>query len=530
MRDGARLYADIYRSPDTGASNQVPALLGFSPFGKKFSGLAMLNMMTPWNVGVPDGHLSGLEKFESPDPAEWIPRGYAIISADTRGTGDSDGPIVIMGTQEGEDGYDMVEGLAKLPWCNGAVGMVGNSHLAITQYFCAATQPPSLKAIAPWEACSDLYREQFVRGGIWQGDFFDFISSVFIQGRHGMENFKEMYRRDPFRNAYWDDKRAKLENINIPTYITGSWSSGIHTMGSIRGYLEINSKDKWLRFDPWQEWYDIWAVKESTDELQAFFDKYLKGMDNGWEKTPKVRMTVLRYGESDPTENIVVPDFPIPQTKYTELFFGDNEKLLTSAPSAAGLSSHDSTTMLGSKFTYTFPSKTRLIGIPKAIVHVSCDSADDMDIFVLIRKLDKDSNGMLSLNIPWHAAPVKRIADIADKDMSDLILYVGPVGMLRASHRAIDKSKSMHPQYPFHPHEREDKVPRGTVVELEIGMWAMGVEYEAGESLQVQILGGNPSIAAFKPLASKPRNGANVGMHDVHFGGRTPSRIVLPFL
>jgi len=41
-------------------------------------------MMTPWNVGVADGHLSGLEKFESPDPAEWIPRGYAIISADTR--------------------------------------------------------------------------------------------------------------------------------------------------------------------------------------------------------------------------------------------------------------------------------------------------------------------------------------------------------------------------------------------------------------------------------------------------------------
>jgi hypothetical protein len=27
-----------------------------------------------------------------------------------------------------------------------------------------------------------------------------------------MENFKEMYGRDPFRNTYWDDKRAKLEN------------------------------------------------------------------------------------------------------------------------------------------------------------------------------------------------------------------------------------------------------------------------------------------------------------------------------
>jgi len=114
--------------------------------------------------------------------------------------------------------------------------------------------------------------------------------------------------------------------------------------------------------------------------------------------------------------------------------------------------------------------------------------------------------------------------------MSDLILYVRPVGMLRASNREIDRSKSMHPQYPFYPHERELKVPPGKVVELEIDMWAMGVEYEAGESLQVQILGGNPSVATFKPLAAKPRAGNNVGMHKIHYGGKYPSRIISPFL
>lgn len=58
----------------------------------------------------------------------------------------------------------------------------------------------------------------------------------------------------------------------------------------------------------------------------------------------------------------------------------------------------------------------------------------------------------------------------------------------------------------------------------------MQVEYEAGESLQVQILGGNPSIAAFKPLASKPKNVSNIGMHKVHCGGSTPSRVIRPFL
>lgn len=56
-----------------------------------------------------------------------------------------------MGTTDAEDGYDVIEFLAKLPYCNGAVGMAGNSALAISQYFLAAQQPPSLKAIAPWE-------------------------------------------------------------------------------------------------------------------------------------------------------------------------------------------------------------------------------------------------------------------------------------------------------------------------------------------------------------------------------------------
>ena len=66
--------------------------------------------------------------------------------------------------------------------------------------------------------------------------------------------------------------------------------------------------------------------------------------------------------------------------------------------------------------------------------------------------------------------------------------------MLRASHREIDRSKSIHLQYPFHLYEREQKIPKGTVVELEIGMRALGVEYKGGESLQVQVLGGNPPV------------------------------------
>lgn len=156
MRDGVILYADIYRPPEP--SPKVPAILCWSPFGKKFNGLFSLDHMTPWSLGVKAGTLSGLEKFEAPDPADWVPRGYAIVNIDIRGTHDSGGDMAILGSQEAEDGYDTIEALAEMPWCTGKIGMAGNSHLAIAQWFIAATRPPHLTAIAPWEGCGDLYR------------------------------------------------------------------------------------------------------------------------------------------------------------------------------------------------------------------------------------------------------------------------------------------------------------------------------------------------------------------------------------
>ena len=89
-----------------------------------------------------------------------------MISVDARGAGASEGNVAIMGTQEGEDGYDVIEAVAKMDWCNGNVALAGNSHLAIVQWFIAAQNPPSLKAIAPWEGCSDLYvsRNEVVGG------------------------------------------------------------------------------------------------------------------------------------------------------------------------------------------------------------------------------------------------------------------------------------------------------------------------------------------------------------------------------
>lgn len=131
LRDGTTLYGDVFRPVGSAA---VPAILPWSPYRKSGAGYFSIDTI-PHRAGVPRDRTSGLEKFDAPDPAEWVPRGYAVVNVDARGAYDSEGDIVHFGTQEGRDGYDTVEWIAAQPWCNGAVGMAGTSWLSVAQWY-----------------------------------------------------------------------------------------------------------------------------------------------------------------------------------------------------------------------------------------------------------------------------------------------------------------------------------------------------------------------------------------------------------
>jgi hypothetical protein len=170
------------------------------------------------------------------------------------------------------------------------------------------------------------------------------------------------------------------------------------------------------------------------------------------------------------------------------------------------------------------------MGLPKAVLYMSCPDFNDMIVYVLIRKLDKQGNPMIAINIPWSAAPYSRAADIPESDYSNLMIYYGPTGVLRASHRKTDPSKSIHPQYPFHTHDEVQKITPGEVVKLEIGLWATGVDFEAGEGISVQVSGEYPLVQEFGPRKKAELEERNKGVHQVHVGGEWASHVVLPFV
>ena len=88
------------------------------------------------------------------------------MRVDGRGSGKSPGQCEPWSLAESIDFYDAIEWAAAQPWCNGNVGLSGISYFAINQWFVANHQPPSLKAIIPWEGFADLYRDALFHGGI----------------------------------------------------------------------------------------------------------------------------------------------------------------------------------------------------------------------------------------------------------------------------------------------------------------------------------------------------------------------------
>jgi uncharacterized protein len=286
----------------------------------------------------------------------------------------------------------VIEALAKMDWSNGRIGMAGNSALAIIQWHTASLQPPHLAAIAPWEGSGDLSREQFCRGGVFSMSNFDLITKEIIKGKSGVEDFAEMYRRSPLANAYWNDKRPDMTKIQCPAFISGSEFSSIHTMGAVRGWLEVPHERKWIRWSSHQEWYELYCDKHADRELHLYFGRFLKGIKNGFEeKIPRVRWSALQFGDREAIDNIEYPDFPIPGTEYRELFLYN--KILNASPakeeSVVTYNSEDGKSI--ADFTYRFPGKTRLIGLPKAVLYMSCPDHNDMNVYVILRKRDRST-------------------------------------------------------------------------------------------------------------------------------------------
>ena len=331
MRDGVRLYADIYR-PDT--AEPAPVLLQRTPYNKAL----------------------GASRVGTLDATRAASHGYAVVVQDTRGRYTSEGEFYPF-LNEIEDGYDTVEWCGAQPWGTGKVGMYGRSYVGATQWLAAAAQPPSLAAIVPGITSSDYYEGWTYQGGAlawgfilsWTAARLALANLGAISREHSVppetrgslvrsvDNMSETFRWLPLKDYpelkgalapyfydwmahptsddYW--KRWRIEDhwpkITVPALNMGGWHD-IFLKGTCRNYLGMSSRGgseaartgQRLLLGPWHhgpfaessgEFYFGLAAADGavdTDGLHLrWFDHWLKGESNGVEQDPPVRIFVM---------------------------------------------------------------------------------------------------------------------------------------------------------------------------------------------------------------------------------------------
>lgn len=170
------------------------------------------------------------------------------MNVDARGCQFSEGTYFFWGEQEAEDIYDAIDFLSKQPWCNGSVCMGGNSYLAKAQVNYASKQShPALKALAPWEGFTDIYRQLFRRGGFAMNSTFAKQYQWAVAGKNEVEDIAGMVKSHPFFDEYWMDKYDEVSNIDVPIYILGSFNNPFHVQGSFDTFRHAKSAKKWMR-------------------------------------------------------------------------------------------------------------------------------------------------------------------------------------------------------------------------------------------------------------------------------------------
>lgn len=151
-RDGTKLAADVYRPARDGkpVEGKFPALLTRTPYNK-------------------DGS-SGEGRF-------YAERGYAVVANDVRGRYASEGTWRLI-ADDANDGYDVVEWIAKQPWSNGKVGTFGTSYPGGTQHALAEMNPPHLTTMIPIDSLSNCGVSGMRHGGAFELRFMNWIFSI----------------------------------------------------------------------------------------------------------------------------------------------------------------------------------------------------------------------------------------------------------------------------------------------------------------------------------------------------------------
>lgn len=532
-RDGTQLFVDVC-VPKGAPGTRYPALLSMSPYGREIQHLAP-------PAGRESDYTRGTGGIESGMTDYFVPRGYVHVHGDPRGIGRSAGQYLHFGEQEQQDGYDLVEWIARQPWCNGKVGMLGMSYFAVNQLLVATQRPPALKAIFVHDGYTDMYRHLAYHGGIFNFGFYQHIWRLFptsttqpisksllstdeyearlerIRADRDLRGYPYLYKltinpennplmldllMHPFDGDFYRERSAypDFDKIRIPVFIVSRWSAwAIHLPGAIDAFYNLDAPRKLVVTEtsweggfgrPWHENHDL---------VLRWYDHWLKGNDTGVMEEPPVRYFVKGANRWDRTDA-----WPPKDVSYQRFHLREGGSLSGQAqipherPSrffnepwqAPGRTSDNVT------FTSTPMSAPMEIAGPVALHFWASLSAGDANWFIQLRDVAPDGS-----------------ATIVTK------------GWLKASHRELDPERST-PERPYHPHQRRLETIPNEIYPYQVDLRDTAHVFLPGHRIQVLIKGQDSPWEDFA-IWYHVNNMARTE-HTIHHDSLHPSHVLLP--
>jgi putative CocE/NonD family hydrolase len=321
MRDGVRLFANVYLPSET---SRTPAILVRTPYGKG----ADIN--------------ANYQAF--------VEHGYAIVVQDVRGRYESEGAFQPL-TQEVNDGDDTLNWIARQPWCNGKIGMMGGSYVGIVQWKAALANNPHLKAIFPVVSGYDDYRDRYystggalklgnrlewmaenLRAPGYHQDFAKFVLHLPVRSCDiaALGWTSPMYRdiiEHPSFDAFWRaiSTREHLDKVKVPVFSVGGWYDNF-VQSDLEAYAARRKSSGISRIliGPWAHnmslpFEDVSFGEDSTVPVRAlqleWFDQFLMGKDSPLLSQPPVKIFVM--GANKWREETAWP----PEQARTKLFY-----------------------------------------------------------------------------------------------------------------------------------------------------------------------------------------------------------------
>ncbi|HSN90419.1 MAG TPA: CocE/NonD family hydrolase [Anaeromyxobacteraceae bacterium] len=360
MRDGVRLATEVYL-PD-GRQGPFPVVLQRTPYNRSPAAPA------------------GASSCNNAAMRTWAASGYAALNQDVRGRYRSEGVMDAM-QQEVDDGYDAVEWAGTQPWSSGKVGTLGGSYVGLTQWQPAKQAPPHLAAIAPAITASDYHDhwtyvngvfdlwfaqswmlvtfagEQVirdleaqglppdqVRAGVaaWLADGRARIQTEWnwqlpltsFEAFRGTAPYYYDWLDHPSYDAFWArlDLEAGYGDVQVPALNSGGWYD-IFQVGTVRNFQGMRAEGgtPQAREGTKLVMNCCGHASQATQQIHwgpartdpgltlRFFDRYLKGIDNGWEEEPGVHLDVLvppDTGTAGSSFLLTADAFPLPGTEY----------------------------------------------------------------------------------------------------------------------------------------------------------------------------------------------------------------------